>query len=257
MTSREICAELNNELSALYSCFEQGEFNKIRTPFLYPDGDVIDIFCKQNERSTTVTDLGESVRWLRMQTTAPKRSIKQNKLIDDVCKTQGVELFKGMLQTRCREDESLADAVTRVSQAAIRVSDLWFTFRARSVESVTDEVADFLGDISLPFEKRKMFTGRSGAGVMVDFYVRAPERSSMINVLSTGNKSSARPIVNQILRNWYDLSGVSVSQDAPKFISLFDDTSDVWSSEDFSILEELSDVARWSRPDELQELLAA
>jgi len=257
MISRDICSELNSDMGALFTCDQQGQINKIRTPFLYPDGDIIDVFFKQNDESVTITDLGESIRWLRMQTTAPKRSLKQNKLIDDVCKTQGVELFKGMLQTRCHEGESLADAVTRVSQAAIRVSDLWFTFRARSVESVTDEVADFLGDISLPFERAKLFTGRSGAGVKVDFHVRAPESSSLINVLSTGNKSSARPIVNQVLRNWYDLSGLSVAPDAPKFISLFDDTSDVWSEEDFALLEDLSNVARWSRPDQLQELLAA
>ena len=256
MTSHDICAELNSEMGALYSCFEQGQFNKVRTPFLYPDGDVIDVYCKQNDDSVTVTDLGESIRWLRMQTTAPKRSLKQTKLIDDVCKTQGVELFKGMLQTRRQQDESLAAAVARVSQAAIRVSDLWFTFRARSVETVTDEVADFLGDISLPFERAKSFTGRSGAGVKVDFYVRSPNKSSMINVLSTGNKSSARPIVNQVLRNWYDLSGISVDPDAPQFISLFDDTSDVWSDEDFTLLEDLSTVTRWSRPDQLQALLA-
>ena len=257
MIMRDLCAELNSEMGGMFSCRQSGQLNKIRTPFLYPDGDIIDVFCKENEGSITVTDLGESTRWLRMQTTAPKRSLKQNKLIDDVCKTQGVELFKGMLQTRCREGESLAEAVTRVSQAAIRVSDLWFTFRARSVESVADEVADFLGDISLPFERAKTFTGRSGTGVKVDFYVRAPQASSMINVLSTGNKSSARPIVNHVLRNWYDLSGITTSPDAPKFISLFDDTSDVWSDGDFTLLEELSTVARWSRPDQLQELLAA
>ncbi len=34
--------------------------------------------------------------------------------------------------------------ITRVAQAAVRVSDLWFTFKTRTVESITDEVADFL-----------------------------------------------------------------------------------------------------------------
>ena len=39
--------------------------------------------------------------------------------------------------------------VTRVAQAALRVSDLWFTFRAQAVQSITDEVADFLEDREL------------------------------------------------------------------------------------------------------------
>jgi hypothetical protein len=40
-----------------------------------------------------------------------------------------------------------------------------------------------------------------------------------------------------------------------KFISLFDDTADVWAEEDFRLVEDLSDIARWSRPDEFAEAL--
>ncbi len=256
MIARNICEELNAGLGALFSCSQEGDLQKIRTPYLYPDGDVIDLYCKQKSGALLVTDMGESTRWLRMQTRSSKRSIKQNKLIDDVCLTQGVEFFKGMLQTRCRENESLPEAVTRVSQAAIRISDLWFTFRARSVESIADEVADLFGEISYPFERSRAFTGKSGASVKVDFYVQGPQHASMVNILSTGNKSSARPIVNQVLRNWYELSPLAVSADGLRFISLFDDTSDVWSTEDYSLLEDFSSIANWSRPDQFQELLA-
>jgi hypothetical protein len=38
-------------------------------------------------------------------------------------------------------------------------------------------------------------------------------------------------------------------------LSLFDDTADVWAEEDFRLVESISDVSRWSRPDELVELL--
>ena len=43
--------------------------------------------------------------------------------------------------------------VPRVAQAAVRVSDLWFTFKTRRVESITDEVADCLADKKLPFTR--------------------------------------------------------------------------------------------------------
>jgi hypothetical protein len=32
---------------------------------------------------------------------------------------------------------------------------------------------------------------------------------------------------------------------------------DVWSAEDFKLVEDLSAITRWSRPDEFAELLAA
>jgi hypothetical protein len=49
-----------------------------------------------------------------------------------------------------------------------------------------------------------------------------------------------------------------VGPEALRFISLFDDTSDVWTEEDFRLVEDLSTVTRWSRPDEFEgELRAA
>jgi hypothetical protein len=41
------------------------------------------------------------------------------------------------------------------------------------------------------------------------------------------------------------------------FISLIDDSVDVWSVEDFNLVESISDVARWSAPETLSQLLRA
>jgi len=38
-------------------------------------------------------------------------------------------------------------------------------------------------------------------------------------------------------------------------VSLFDDTVDVWAGEDFRLVEGLSTVTRWSRPDEFASVL--
>ena len=51
-------------------------------------------------------------------------------------------------------------------------------------------------------------------------------------------------------------SPVRVGPQALRFISLFDDTADVWSEEDFKLVESISDIGRWSRPDEFVGLLA-
>jgi hypothetical protein len=47
-----------------------------------------------------------------------------------------------------------------------------------------------------------------------------------------------------------------VGQEALKFISLFDDTLDVWNEEDFRLVEDISDIAYWSRADEFLEKVA-
>ena len=63
-------------------------------------------------------------------------------MIQDICLTHGVELYRGMLQARIHQGENLAMAITRLSQASLRVADIWFTYRTRANESVTDEVAN-------------------------------------------------------------------------------------------------------------------
>ena len=119
-----VCEALKSDLGELFTCTEQGAYQRIRTPYLYPDGDNIDLFCKAQNDVVSVTDLGETTRWLRMQTVSPKRSPKQRQLIEDICLSHGVEFYKGMLQARCRPNDSLAMVVTRVAQAALRASDL-------------------------------------------------------------------------------------------------------------------------------------
>ena len=76
-------------------------------------------------------------------------------------------------------------------------------------------------------------------------------------VLSTASRAAARGITEHVTSEWHDLSHLKLGPEAFAFISLFDDSSDVWNEEDFRLVGELSDVALWSKPDELAERLAA
>ena len=255
MTQLNVCEQLTGSLNALFICSEHQGYQRIRTPYLYPDGDNIDLFCKDQGDVVLISDLGETTRWLRMQTISPRRSPRQHQLIEDVCLTHGVELYRGMLLARCRPSESIATIVTRVAQAALRVSDLWFTFRTRAVESATDEVADFLAEREFPFSRGEKLIGRSGKVWSPDFHVRAVRRSSLVYVLSTGSTAAARSVVNAVHTAWYDLNLLAAGPEALQFISLFDDTTNVWSTEDFRLAEQLSTVLRWSQPDEFADAL--
>ncbi len=258
MIANDLCQDFSGGLADLFVCTQHGEYQRIRTPYLYPDGDNIDIFCKVQGGVTLVTDLGETTRWLRMQTVSPKRSPKQRALIDDACLTHGVEFYKGMLLARCRPNDQLAAVVFRVAQAALRVSDLWFTFRTRSVESLGDEVADLLDENGLSYARGEKLAGRSGRIWMPDFHVRADRRSSLVYVLSTGSKSAARSVVNHVHTAFFDLNPLAAGPEALKFVSLFDDTMDVWNEEDYRLAEQLSTVVRWSQPESfIRELSAA
>lgn len=262
MSDGSICSEIREAFGSQFVCSKHGDYERIRTPYLYPDGDYIDLYCDTRSNAATVSDLAETTRWLWMQSAAQRRSQKQSQLIKDTCETHSVEFHHGMLQARCKPGEPLAEVITRVAQAALRVSDLWFTFRASIGESITEEVAEYLTQNEFQYEQAKRMTGRSGSSWTVDFYISASQstssetqRGSLINVLSTGSRSAARHISEHVVTIWHDLSHLAAGPEKMDFISLFDDTSDIWEDKDFRLLESLSRVAYWSRPDEFTRLI--
>ena len=242
-------------MGELFTCTDQGEYLQIRTPYLYPNGDIIDLFCKSEGDTVTVTDLAETTGWLRMRSLSARRSPNQNRLIQDAGITHGVEFYQGMLQARCRPGDDLAAVINRVGQAALRVSDLWFTLRYRVSQSITEEVADYLDERRLEYDRSKRLVGRSMRYWDVDFHVRAPNHSSLVYVLSTGNRAAAQRVTDHVVAAWYDLSDLAVGREPLHFVSLVDDIADVWREEEFQRLEPLSTVALWSRPDEFVKVL--
>jgi hypothetical protein len=118
-------------------------------------------------------------------------------------------------------------------------------------------VEEWLTERGLPFERAVTLSGRSGRTWNVDFEIRAPRRTSLVHLLSTGSRAAARRVTEHVVAALYDLNHLKVVTPQLAFISLFDDTEDVWQEEDFRLVEELSIVARWSRPDELERFLLA
>ncbi len=128
MNIENLCSELGASLPSLFECAKtQRAGIRITTPLMYPDGEIIEVHVIDHGTHYTVTDFGEALGWLRLQTTSLQRSPKQNRLIEDVCQTLGVRLDRGELTLQVKEISALGEAVTLVAQASLRVSDLWFT----------------------------------------------------------------------------------------------------------------------------------
>jgi len=99
-------------LNALFLISQHGEFVRIRTPFLYPDGDVIDVFAKENSEDIfqwTLTDLGETIG----------KYARPNIL--DICLVHGVTLHNGQLTIRGNQ-ETLSRCIMSLGQAMMLVA---------------------------------------------------------------------------------------------------------------------------------------
>lgn len=106
---------------------------RVRTPLVYPDGGVIDVFVIADGAQRTLTDHAEALGWLRTQLGGARLSRARRRLVEDTCQTLGLTLDRGALVLRLDDDVS-AEAVLRVAQGAARVADLWLAERAQRLE---------------------------------------------------------------------------------------------------------------------------
>lgn len=260
-TAGMYCEKIAAQLGSMFVCSTVDQHVRIRTPFLYPDGDVIDVYLVEQNGKMALTDFGESLRWLRSQSSSMKKTPKQKMFVHDVCMTHRAELQNGMLLVRLESINALADAVIRLGQASARVADIVFTMRVRSTQSATDEVEEYLREKDVTYRRGENISGRSGRLWNIDFVVTANENVSLVQVLSTGSRVTAKNIVNQVVAMWVDINPTQrdlFQADKARRVSLFDDTSDVWEPSDFDLVASVGDdVVRWSKPDELDRLIHA
>lgn len=88
-------------------------YTRIRTPFTYLDGTVIDLFYKVNKDGTVLlSDLGETLRWMSSINTNPVHTLSE---------AFGVELNQTSYQVETTLD-NMENAVISFSQTLIRIS---------------------------------------------------------------------------------------------------------------------------------------
>ena len=181
MNINELCVSIGQSLPPLFVCSPAPqEGMRVRTPMLYPDGDIVDVFVLERDSGYTITDFGDALGWLGLQSVSRQRSPKQQMLIQDVCQTLRIELFQDQLVVRQVMKDVLGESVLRLAQAAVRVSDLWFTFRSQSFQNTADEVDEWLREKQIPFDRQVTKHGRSTQNWTIDFETHTDNRTSLV-----------------------------------------------------------------------------
>lgn len=265
MKIEELREQLTLSLPGLFQCDDFGNDRfRVRTPLLFPNGDVIDVFIAKTADSFTVTDYGDAADWLDTRTTIRRRSPKQRGLIEDTCETLGIGLENEQMVLREVAWSNLVDSVVRIAQAEARIGDVWFTTRQATkdvslprmvTDATVNEVDRWLRNRKLNVQSNVEETGTSRRTWFVDFKARSRTKESLVFVLSATGKQSAQNRLYEVAAACLDIGRRRQESGQLRFISLFDDTNDTWSPEDYELLRLESDVAHWSKPDELEKLL--
>lgn len=86
----------------------------------------------------------------------------------------------------------------------------------------------------------------------MDFYISVPHRPRLVETLSSRSRSYANTLVSRVVRTWHDLLRVDGRYG---YVSLVDDSTDVWRAEWFDQLADLSEVVVWSEWERLPAIL--
>ena len=122
---------LVSELSEIGGLFQvalerngQG-FTCITTPFLLPDGTVLDLYYKMVDGEYLLTDLGETLRWLRDQWIGDGLPAAIYNVMPGICQAYGVKMSVTVLTIRT-PPVTVAATLLSLAQAALQLADLRF-----------------------------------------------------------------------------------------------------------------------------------
>ncbi len=241
---------------------------RVRTPLLYPDGGLIDVFVYEQDERLTVTDYGEGLGWLGLQSSSNIQTPRRQKLISDICMTLGIEIENEQLQFTCKDITELGEAVHRLAQAIVRVSDICFTFSQPETESkdpeqypetAKTEVAKWLEERSFKFEKKTKHTGRSGTDWTIDYKIMTANLNHLVFHLNSNTRKEAIDRICQVFTGCSDLrkngSRSLLDIKNTSLITLFDDTRKIWKPEDYKLMKPVSRPLLWSQKDQFERVL--
>lgn len=251
-----ICDNINKYIGRQFTCTNFNGFIKVQTPYLYPDGDIIDVFVKSSDSGLILTDLGETIAWLSSHSISHSLSERKNQLIEDLIFMYQVERYKGMLIKKCDNSENLSFAIVDFCQAIIRVSDIYLTYSGKTSNSFYEDVADFLTEEKFEFQKNVKYVGTSERERIIDFEVIISNNISLIKGLNYHNKTEANSRSDIINSCWSDLGYIRMSNPNINFISLINDTEDkkIYPN-NINLLQSVSSVAFWSNKNQLKNLI--
>jgi hypothetical protein len=215
------------------------------TPFRYPDGSNIDVFFSYDAQALpgatvlTVTDFGQTIAHLldmHIKTWATK---KRKQLVNDVCGTLGVTQRNGEFLVEVENTNEIPDAIVRVCQACIRVSDLVFTQRLSPPVSFRDDIEEFFSASEIAYDPDVLLPGKFNRNVAVDFAVHGKRVETLILALATENAASSHPLSNEAFRKWHDLEQHRTKY---QFLTIYDSRTNVFRDDDIARLGDVSTV---------------
>jgi hypothetical protein len=245
--------EMAHSISLVRSCdvVSSGAL-RLSTPFSYPNGSGIDVFMEQEPvlfESYVLSDYGLTNLYLNDAQVKMDSTERRRQILNDICSQLGVKFRHGSFELTISGDQAsdISDAVMRISQACLRVSDFASHQRLRSANAFRDDVEDFFDASGLRYIPDVKVSGPYGADIKIDFEVNS---SSYVLVLAAMNEAAAHSSATEIFSKWHDLR-VGGQGNAHKFVTVYNSASPAIRPADIQRLGDYSETVSYPEQGEL------
>lgn len=254
MNCEELARAISDSPLASWSCSADQHFLRLRSPFRYPDGGIIELFVQERGNQLVVTDFGEAYRFLETSGVEPERSVARRDLIELALRLGAARNVEGALEILVDRPTDVLTAVLRLAQVVTRVGDLTLSVKGAFGNTFADYLVEFLKS-SVP--AAEITAGQTVRGLngthRVDIVAKTRQGVSAIEALSSLTPNGANAQTAYTIQKFADIAALGAG--APQRYAVLDDTSDVWSESLRRQLEQFSTVYEWERRDRLVEAL--
>lgn len=225
---------------------------RLSTPFMYPNGEHIDVFLEETNRlygGYRLSDYGRTAHYLRNAYSAIEGSPKKRQILQDILTQAGVDLRNGDLSVEILASEinQIAAAMLRLTQACVRICEFSVHQRQRAMNPFREGIVSLLRERHFDFAPDVKVLGRFNNSVKIDFAVYTPTQSSFVLLLAPLNEQASHTASNEVFRKWYDLKESNIAR-----LTVYNSASPV-RDEDLKRLSEESRLV--SFPHETEKLV--
>ena len=252
----DIRQTIRNGIAGLYNC-EDGPNGSITilTPFVFPNGDLLDLSVEQTSAGLVVSDLGETYGWLFRTSGIDNLTPARLRKIHEIENGTGVQFWHGNLRYECDDSGDLALGVHLVAQAALQIAELRHSTKSAPRRRNQDRLDEWFEAKSLNVVRDVRVPGRSQHKWKIDYRITVADRDSYAMWIDSPDQPSALPAVYRTYTTYADLKHSANGAASVPRISILDGADTQWRTEERALLEDVSSVVCWSDQDQLLPLL--
>lgn len=255
MNCKEVIDQYLQFLTEGFSCRTEGPYFVIETPYLYSDGDAIDLYLESAADLAKISDLGETTRHLEHHNFNWKTK-RAHSLFSHIVASTNVSSSQGVLYIKIFQGDAIGERISDLLQAIQQTDNLLFTIQTHFQHDFSDDVESYLREQHFEPELNYMIQGMSGYHWSIPFFINH-NSNICIKPLSAVSMGSARNQTNAIYAEYDD-----IHRRYPQYVRtviLENNEPTVWTQDHLVLLRQVvdTDIGLWSSRDNFFEKINA